>query len=181
MEVGTGEGAGGAGVLVVQAVAIGQAAASLHPQELLVTLVELVVTNRRRLKAKLVHRLDGGLVVERGGQERRGADDVASCDRDGVGVSDPRVPQVGGEVLDATGVFGHVNCGRARCIECVIGDDSATGPTWGLEVAVEVVEREDLDLDRGAVGRSLGGRSGHHHPGCACQHSGENSGNATSA
>ena len=80
------EGVVGAGVLVVRAVrAVVDAAAAGHPLELLVALVELVVADGGDVEAELVHRLDGRLVVERGGEQRRGADDVAG--RDGQGVA----------------------------------------------------------------------------------------------
>ncbi len=48
--------------------AVVEAAAVLHPQELLVALVELMVPDRRDVEAERVHRLDGRLVVEGRGQ-----------------------------------------------------------------------------------------------------------------
>ena len=138
-----------------------RAATVLHPLQLLVALVELVVAHGRRVELERVHRLDGRLVVEGGRQQRRGADEVTGGDGQGVRVALAGLREVGREVLDAPcpgrgqAVGGHVDCLAVG--ELVAGHEPAAGPTGRFEVAVEVVERQQLDLQRGSVGGGIGG------------------------
>ena len=62
----------------VQAAAVVRLIAVLHPQQLVLALVELVVADADRVDARVVEELDRGLVVEEAGQERRRADHVAA-------------------------------------------------------------------------------------------------------
>jgi hypothetical protein len=109
---------------------VGAAAAVLHAQELSRALVELVVADRVDVEAELVHRLDRRLVVEERRQQRARPDEVAGGDDDRA----PRVARlerldVRGQVLDPAG---------RRPV-----DEAARG----LEVAVEVVDPDDLHVD----------------------------------
>ena len=56
------------------------AAAVLQPQQLVDTLVELVVADRGDVQSEQVQRLDRRLVMERGADQRCGADHVAGAD-----------------------------------------------------------------------------------------------------
>src|SRR5674476_1284368 len=75
---------------------------------------------------------------------------------------------MGGEVLDAASGGVHVEARGGG--ERVIGHDEAAGPGRGLEVAVEVVERQDLDVHQGALGAGHAGaaRAGDTDTGCHC-------------
>ena len=75
-----------------------------HPQQLLRPLVELVVADAVVVEVHQVEGLDGRLVVEEGRQQRRGADEVAGRNEDGVvRVLSAQVAHVRREVLDAAG------------------------------------------------------------------------------
>jgi hypothetical protein len=128
----------GAGEVVAVEAAVGRVApALLQPQQLVGALVELVVADGVDVEPDVVHRLDRGLVVEQGRQQRAGADEVAGRHHDGVvGVGGLELGDVRGEVLGAAGVDAL---------------DAAARPCGRGEVAVEVVEAEDLHLDRRRV------------------------------
>ncbi len=66
------------------------AAAVLHAQQLVDALVELVVADPVVVQAHQVEGLDGRLVVEDRGDERRGADQVAGRHEERVGIRGPR-------------------------------------------------------------------------------------------
>ena len=110
VEVRAGEGAVRAGVLVVRAGAVVDAAAVGEALELLVALVELVVAHGRDVEAERVHRLDRRLVVERGGQQRRRADEVAGRDGERVRVALAGLGEMRGEVLHTAGVDRKLIC-----------------------------------------------------------------------
>lgn len=128
------------------------AAAVVDPQQLLGALVELVVADAGVVQASQAQCLDRRFVVEGGQQQRRGADEVTGGHGDrvvllGLGAE---LVEVAVEVFHATGRD--------------VADPSA-GTARRLEVAVEVVERQQLDLDRlGAGGlvrtAAAGGASG---------------------
>ena len=96
---------------------------------------------RRDVEAHRVERLDGRLVVEQPGQERRAADQVAGGDGDRV----RRAPARSDVSVEArywappTGVL----------LGSSLAPSVASAPVGGSQVAVEVVERQDLQLDRG--------------------------------
>ena len=137
LEVGTVEGlAGGAGVLAVRAVAVGQAAALLHAQQLGDALVELVVAHRGDVELHLVHGLDRRLVVEGGREQRAGADEVAGGDGQGRGARGARLVALLVELVREEG--------RASGVGVV---DPPTGSRRRLQVAVEVVDGEQVELD----------------------------------
>ena len=135
----------GEAVAVLAAVG-GVAAAVLQAQQLVDALVELVVADAGDVEAERVHLLDRGLVVEGRADQGRGADEVAGGD--GVDVLASSVCACGAqlldpvrEVLDATGR--HV-AGRRR--------HDAAAPGRRVDVAVEVVERQQRARDRGCRG-----------------------------
>jgi hypothetical protein len=110
--------------------------AVLHAEQLRGALVELVVAHGVQVEADRVHCLDRRLVVEQAGQQRAGSDDIARRDHDRVLVGLLERAHMGGEVLGPAGVDGA---------------DPATRAGWRLDVAVEVVQRQDLDFDLRSV------------------------------
>jgi len=164
-------------VVSVVASTVVQAPAGLQPLKLLVALVELVVAHGARLEAERVHGLDGRLVVERGRQQRRGPDDVTGGDRHGVALPGPGLAQVGGEVLHATGVGGHV--GHLAADQLVVGHDAPAGAARRLEVPVEVVEGEDLEVERLVPGVGTGRAAGDGHTGAGGEDHGQDTGQAS--
>jgi len=130
--------------------------AVLHAQELVGALVELVVADRRHGEAEQVHRFDRRLVVKRRGQQRRRTDQIAGGDDRRVRVGRRELREVSRQVLDTT---------RINEIDEGIGprDDPTGRPARGLQVAVEVVEREELDR-HGAAGVLGVGRGVREHP-----------------
>ena len=136
IELGTGE-----AVAVLTAVDR-MAAAVLHPQELVDALVELVVADAVVVETHQVEGLDRRLVVEERGDERRRADQVARGDEQRVRVRRLELADVRRQILDATGeVAGRCEAGRP----CQRADPAARARRR-LEVAVEVVQSQDLDL-----------------------------------
>lgn len=101
-------------------------------------LVELVVAHRVEVEADHVHGLDGGLVVEEGGEQRAGSDEVAGRHHHRVVVGPLELADVGGQVL-----------GPAR--------RHAGEQPRRLQVAMEVVDGEQLHLDRCPGGNGLAG------------------------
>src|SRR5690606_1110667 len=106
-------------------------------EELGHTLVELVVPDPRDVEVHRVERLDGRLVVEETREGGRAADQVAGSNGQGVLVADTEVGELGGQVLAATG-------GRSA------RDQWARSAR--LQVAVVVVERQQLELDQLTLG-----------------------------
>ena len=116
-------------------------AAALHALELGGALVELVVADGREVEPEQVHGLDRGLVVVERRQQRAAADQVARGDGQRVAVLALELAQVAAEDRGAArgDRRGSRPAGRGR------GPDAARGR--GLQVAVEVVDRQQLDLD----------------------------------
>ena len=104
--------------------------------EVVVPLVEVVVTHGRDLEAGLVERVDRRHVLLDEGLEGRGADQVAGRREHGVGVLGP-------QRLHRTGQRRGAGLGTA------LGRQQA---------AVEVVDAQELDGDVLVLGRRLGGR-----------------------
>ncbi len=123
------------------------ATAVLHAQELLGPLVELVVADGGDVETNGVHRLDARLIMEERGHERRRADDVAGGDDERVWVFSPELLDVRSEILGAAGFFEVDGGVRSR-------DDLPRRARRRLEVAVEVVEREELHVDDAAAVRA---------------------------
>ena len=70
-----------------------RAAAILHAQQLGAAAIEFVVADRGEIEADQVHRQDGRLVEKLGGDERRGADQVAGRDHDAVRLVRAQLPR----------------------------------------------------------------------------------------
>ena len=100
-------------------------------------LVELVVADGVEVEPDLVHRLDRGLVVEQRREDRAGADQVARGDHDRVGVRRLQVRRC------AWRGTRHRRRASVPTLPLL--------PVGGQQVAVEVVESEDLHLDLGPV------------------------------
>ena len=115
-------------------------AAVLHPQQLVLALVEFVIADGGHREPHHVERFDGGLVVKHRRQERAGADQVAGGDEDRVGVSIAQLPDRGRHVFGAAGLdrdlFGLV---------LGIGDPDAARRR--LQIAVEIIDGENAQFD----------------------------------
>ncbi len=110
----------------------GMVAALLHAQQFVLALVEFMVPDGVEVDADAVHGLDRGLVLEQRRGQRAGADHVAGRDH--------RMQRVGGlELLDAGGKARHARI--------------AGGAFTAFDIAVEVVEGDELDLQRAADAR----------------------------
>jgi hypothetical protein len=94
-----------------------------------------VVPDAVVVEPHLVEGLDRRLVVEERRHERRGADQVAGRDKQCVRVRRPECTDMRREVLDA-----------ARVAPGLCTADATARADRGLEVAVEVIETQDLDL-----------------------------------
>jgi len=116
----------------------GLAAAALQPLEFRGALVEFVVAHGVELHADAVERLHRRLVEEQGRDERRGADEVARTHHHVVGVLRLQPLHVGGQVFGAA----HGRALRRR------HDGVHAVGAGRLQVAVVVVEADDLDADR---------------------------------
>ena len=116
------------------------AAAALHPQQLGRALVELVVADRGEAEPEQVHRVDRRLVEEIGRGERRGADQVAGGDGDRVGMALPRACSSAAASCAAPPT-------RAFSMRAV-GLRDRRPARRRFDIAVEIVDREDLHLDR---------------------------------
>src|SRR5690606_29657632 len=131
----------GAGVRLVREVAAVDrvAATVLHAQQLGGALVELVVAHRADVEADRVEALHGRFVVEQTRQERRAADEVTG--RHGQGLVGQRhlaqVLQRRGQVLHPTDEVLLRILRRGQRVRT------------GLEVAVVVVERQQLHVQAG--------------------------------
>ena len=126
-------------------------AAILHPQQFVLALVEFVIADRGDREPHHRQRLDGGLVVEHRRQKRAGADQVAGGDEDRVLVALAKLPDQRRHVLGAAGrhhdLFGLV---------VGIGDPDAARRR--PQIAVEIVDRENSQIDRRGV--SAAGKRG---------------------
>jgi hypothetical protein len=109
------------------------ASAALHARQLRGTLVELVIADRRHTEAQRVQGVDGRLFVKKTRKRRRRANQVAAGYDDRVGVLGLVVREVRGEVFDAA---------RRDAV------DAPVRPLRRFECAVEVVDRQQLDVGR---------------------------------
>src|SRR6188768_2459193 len=108
------------------------AATVLDAQQLVDALVELVVAHGRDVETERVQRLDRRLIVESRGDQRAGADVVAGRDLErSIGVRRLKGLDLRGQVFHAA------REGRP---------DETRGPRRWLQVAVEVVDRQQLDV-----------------------------------
>ena len=114
------------------------AAAVLHPFQLKHAFVEFMIADRVKLEPDPAHRLDCRLVEKQRRGQRGRADRVAGRNRHRPGRCLPQSLQVGRQLRRAArrqldlGPVGFDHFDRRR----------------GFEIAVEIVERENLDLDR---------------------------------
>jgi hypothetical protein len=128
------------------------AAAILHPEQFVLAFVELVVADGGDLKPHHRQRLDGRLVMEHCRQQRACADQVASGDEDGVRMPLAYLAHQGGHGFRAAGC----DCDLLRRVGGISDPYAAGG---GLQIAVEIVDRENPQFDRTcALGK--GGRRG---------------------
>ncbi len=120
------------------------AAAVLHALQLVRALVELMVADGGDVEAHHRQRLDGRLVVEQRGQKRARTDQVAGGDEDAVLLAFAALLDQRRQMLGAAG-------GHRYPLRLVgrIGDADAARRR--LQVAVEVVQREDRQVDRRAA------------------------------
>ena len=102
-------------------------AAALQAEQFTRAAIELVVADGGDGEVHRVHRLDRWFVVEEGGDERRGAHQIAGSDDDRTGVPGSGVSEMRGQVFGPS---------RRRPV-----DETVRARRW-LEVAVEVVDRE---------------------------------------
>ncbi len=114
-----------------------RASAILHPLELVGPAVEFVIADRIELQPEQIHRGDGRLVEVIGGDQRRGADGIARRNGDRIRMAGAQLRQRARQVRNSAGLdlaFAAVRLGhldrRGR-----------------FQIAVEVVEGEDLHLD----------------------------------
>ena len=120
------------------------AAAGLHPLQFGDTPIELMIADRRELKPRHAQRGHRRLVEEQCRADRTGTDQIARSNGHAVG---------GSALLERGGEIGRT----PRRDRAIGGGDSQLG---GLEIAVEIVDRENLDFDRaGGLARD-GGASG---------------------
>ncbi len=133
----------GAGVgLIGEVAAVDRvAAAVLHAQQLGDALVELVVADAGHVEVHGVERFDRRLVVEQAAEGGGTPDEVAGGHGQAVLLAGPQLVEFGRKELGATGGYTVDGSGGV-----------------GLEMAVVVVEGQQLQLDQqtGGVGGSLG-------------------------
>ena len=143
-----------AGVAAVDRVA----AAVLDAEQLVDAFVELVVADGRNVEADEIQGFDRRLVMERGRDQGRPADVVAGGDHQcPVRVGRLEVLDVVRQVPKAAGE----DAGGWRRSTCVIvcgGADPTARAARRLQVAMEVVDRQQLDVDGLGRLRRLGGR-----------------------
>ncbi len=130
----------------------GVAAAILHPEQLGLALVELVVADRGDRKSHHRKRFDRGLVVKHRRQERACADQIARGDEDRVLVS---LAQLFHERRHVFGPAGRHHDLLALIFGIIDADAAWRRP----QIAVEIVDREDAQLD-GSCGLGRGGDGG---------------------
>jgi hypothetical protein len=123
------------------------AAAVLHPEQLLLALVEFMVADRGEIEPHHRHGFDGRLVVKHRRQKRARADQVARRD-------ERRVLMALAQALhDAR--HGLRPAGRHHDLPGLvigIGDPDSAGRRH--QIAVEIIDRENAQLDRRGIGES---------------------------
>ena len=130
------------------------AAAVLHAQQLVLAFVEFVVADGGDLQPHQRERLDGGLVVEHRRQQRAGADQVAGGDEDRVLVAFAQLLDQRRHVLGPAGRDGDL-------LGLVLGVGDGDAARRRPEIAVEIVDREDAQID-GICGLRLARRGEGH-------------------
>ena len=121
------------------------AAAILHPQQFVLALVEFVVADGGDLKPHHRQRFDGGLVVEHRRQERAGADQVAGGDEDRVAGCPSR------SCLTSVAMCSAPPAATAIFLVLSAGSAIRDAARRRLQIAVEIVDRENAQLDRRGV------------------------------
>ena len=95
-----------------------------------------MIAHRIELETQPVHGLDGALIVKQGRDEGARANQVASRHHHVVRVLALQVGYVAGEYIHATGGYGGCAGSSAEIAR-------------GLEVAMKVIQSNDLDSDGG--------------------------------
>ena len=121
-------------------------AAILHPQQLVLALVEFVIADGGHRKPHHIKRFDGGLVVKHRRQERAGADQVAGGDEDRVAVSFAELPDRRRHVLGAAGFDGDL-------FGLVVGIGDPDSARRRLQIAVEIIDGQNAQFDRRGLRR----------------------------
>ena len=119
------------------------AAAVLHAQQFVLALVELMVANRRGLKAHQRQRFDRRLVMKERGEQRTGADQVAGRDEDRVSVCALQLLDQGGHGLRSAG-------GDRNQLGGIIGVTDLDAAIGRLKIAMKVIDRQDRNIQRDA-------------------------------
>ncbi|SOZ12494.1 protein of unknown function [Cupriavidus taiwanensis] len=121
-----------------------KAPAILQPQQLIAALVELMIAHRRDLQAHLAQHIDGRLLMERPGNQRRSADHVAGSHHHVI-----RILRL--QALDQRGqVSGTAR--RNPCASRVGGILHHDAAARRFQVTVEIIEPDDLDRYRSIRG-----------------------------
>ena len=123
----------------------GMTAAVLHPKQFVLALVEFVIADRGDLKPHHRQRFDGGLIVKHRRQKRAGADQVSGCDKDSVPGSPAELLDQRRHVLGAAGRHGEFS-------GAVVGIGDPDPARRRPKIAVEVVDRENPQIDRSRFG-----------------------------
>ena len=128
------------------------AAAILHPQQFVLALVEFVIADRGDRQPHHRQRFDGRLVMEHRRQERAGADQVAGGDEDRVLVALAKLPT-------SVAMCSAPPAATVIFLRLVLGIGDRDAARRRAQVAVEIVDREDAQLDRrGGLGVSTAAR-----------------------
>nr|GEU28080.1 hypothetical protein [Tanacetum cinerariifolium] len=114
------------------------AAAALLTQQLHAAAVEFVVAHRAGAQAQQVHGADGGFIRPHGGDGGTGAHQVARADEQQLGVVAAPGLQRGADGVDAARVHG-ARTAALRAVPHVLAR---------FQVAVKIVERDQLDVDQ---------------------------------
>lgn len=116
--------------IAVQVAVDGVRSALLHAAQLVAAVVELVVADAVDVEADEVHGLDGGFVVEQGGDQGRCADEVSGGDEDRVLRLGAGGGDVGGQIIGAAHPTEGVGGGGDMAVEVVDGDDAELHFRW---------------------------------------------------
>ena len=127
------------------------AAAILHPQQLLLAFIEFVIADGGDLEPHHRQRFDRGLIVKQRRQERAGADQVAGGDENRVAGARAELLDQRRHLLGAAGLDRDL----FALVAGIVDPDPARRR---LKVAVEIVDREDSQVDR--RGLRSGARAG---------------------
>ena len=111
-------------------------AAALQAQQFLPAVIEFMIADRGDRKIHRIERLDRRFVMEQSREQRAGADQVAGGDDDRVWIAGDGVLEMRCQVLGAA---------RRRL------SDRAVRAGRRLDVPVKVVDREQLNNDRGGT------------------------------